>query len=68
MEEKNIILTQYELVQTYEILIEEKNRITKEVEKENQKQFIDEYFITRANNKIMVINNLIEKLERQIEV
>ena len=66
MEERNIVLTQYELVQIYEILIQKEKDLRKELEEEKQKEFSDEYFITRQKGKIETLENLINKMEEQL--
>lgn len=66
MEERNIVLTQYELVQIYEVLIQKEKDLKKELEEEKEKEFSDEYFITRQKGKIETLENLINKMEEQL--
>lgn len=66
MEERNIVLTQYELVQIYEILCNLKKGKELNIIAENQKAYPDTYFIDREKGKIETIENLIEKLGEQL--
>ena len=66
MENRNITMTQYELVQIYEVLIQKEKDLRKELEEEKKKEFSDEYFITRQKSRIETIKNLINKLEEQL--
>ena len=66
MENRNITMTQYELVQIYEVLIQKEKDLRRELEEEKKKEFSDEYFITRQKSRIETIKNLINKLEEQL--
>lgn len=66
MENRNITMTQYELVQIYEVLIQKEKDLRKELEEEKKKEFSDEYFITRQKSRIETMENLINKLEEQL--